>query len=173
MSYVDAPSTKLLATHCVICCRPLREAKSVEWGMGPKCREGLEPESDISEAVRVEANRIIASAAQLVMAKQPGLAPMISRLKELGLPKVAERIAETHLRIQVKEVDGKLLVKVPFKEGFSQVLRQTGVLARWDRDVRMYDMPSDKSTKEKLWTVMKKFFLGEEGYSRLGVFSVA
>ena len=37
--YEDAVSTKLLATHCCMCNRPLRDARSVELGIGPICEE--------------------------------------------------------------------------------------------------------------------------------------
>lgn len=39
MTYENAPSTKLLATHCACCGRALRDAKSVERGVGPDCAE--------------------------------------------------------------------------------------------------------------------------------------
>lgn len=39
MTYEAAPSTRLLATHCAICNRPLRDAESVERGIGPDCAE--------------------------------------------------------------------------------------------------------------------------------------
>lgn len=38
-SYENAPSTTLLATHCALCGRPLRDADSVERGVGPDCAE--------------------------------------------------------------------------------------------------------------------------------------
>lgn len=38
-TYENAPSTKMLATHCCACGRALRDAVSVEAGMGPDCRE--------------------------------------------------------------------------------------------------------------------------------------
>ena len=38
-TYESAPSTILLATHCACCNRPLRDAVSVEAGMGPDCRD--------------------------------------------------------------------------------------------------------------------------------------
>jgi uncharacterized protein DUF6011 len=38
MSYENAPGTKLLATLCACCARPLLDAASVEAGMGPHCR---------------------------------------------------------------------------------------------------------------------------------------
>ena len=34
MSYLDAPSTALLATHCAVCGRSLRDAMSVQLGIG-------------------------------------------------------------------------------------------------------------------------------------------
>lgn len=37
MSYLAAASTKMLATHCVCCGRALRDAASVERGVGPDC----------------------------------------------------------------------------------------------------------------------------------------
>lgn len=39
MTYENAPSTKLLATHCACCGRALRDAVSVERGVGPDCAE--------------------------------------------------------------------------------------------------------------------------------------
>lgn len=39
MGYENAPATKLLATHCCCCARPLVDAKSVELGIGPECRK--------------------------------------------------------------------------------------------------------------------------------------
>lgn len=39
MSYETAPSTVLLASCCAICGRALRDAVSVEAGIGPDCRE--------------------------------------------------------------------------------------------------------------------------------------
>ncbi len=38
-TYVNAPATALVATHCCACGRPLLDARSVECGMGPTCRE--------------------------------------------------------------------------------------------------------------------------------------
>jgi len=37
----NAVSTKLLATHCAICGRPLRDPESIERGIGPDCNEKL------------------------------------------------------------------------------------------------------------------------------------
>ena len=50
MSYENAPATRMLATHCAACGRPLVDATSVETGMGPVCREryGYDARSEIT-----------------------------------------------------------------------------------------------------------------------------
>jgi len=39
MTYENAPATKLVATHCACCARPLVDAESLSWGIGPVCRK--------------------------------------------------------------------------------------------------------------------------------------
>jgi len=39
MSYETAPVTRLVATHCCMCGKPLCDAKSLELGIGPICRK--------------------------------------------------------------------------------------------------------------------------------------
>lgn len=48
MGYEQAFSTKLLATHCAYCGRPLRDADSVENGMGPVCRARVGVNPDVA-----------------------------------------------------------------------------------------------------------------------------
>ena len=59
MSYVNAPATKMLATHCCVCHRPLLDAKSVELGIGPDCLKRHGFNIDVPEVDRVEANFIV------------------------------------------------------------------------------------------------------------------
>lgn len=54
MGYEQAPSTKLLAVRCCYCGRPLRDADSVECGMGPVCR------SRVGDVPDVEPNWLLA-----------------------------------------------------------------------------------------------------------------
>ena len=62
-NYENAPSTALLATNCLACNRPLRDAASVEAGIGPICREKYGYDS-IAEDVRIKANALIHEAAR-------------------------------------------------------------------------------------------------------------
>jgi SWI/SNF-related matrix-associated actin-dependent regulator 1 of chromatin subfamily A len=58
MSYMDEGGTKLLATHCLRCGKPLRDPTSVELGLGPDCAEivgfghefHVEPDDEALEA---------------------------------------------------------------------------------------------------------------------------
>ncbi len=47
--YEDAVSTKLLATHCCMCNRPLRDARSVEFGIGPICEAKFGTSAEVGE----------------------------------------------------------------------------------------------------------------------------
>lgn len=53
----NALSTKLLATHCVFCGRPLRDPQSVERGWGPECGEKFWMPESLPTALNVEAAR--------------------------------------------------------------------------------------------------------------------
>lgn len=93
MSYEFAPSTIMLATRCAVCRRALRDAKSVEVGMGPDCRQkhGYTEIEDASEEARTAANAIIHRAACYVRDEQV-VAECCSALRLLGFVKVADRI---------------------------------------------------------------------------------
>lgn len=47
--YEDAVSTKLLATHCCMCNRPLCDARSVELGIGPICEKNFGTRAEVSD----------------------------------------------------------------------------------------------------------------------------
>lgn len=64
MSYEHAASTKLLATHCAYCGRPLRDADSVEMGMGPICRSRVGVNPDVASDW-LNAQRFFPTAAQV------------------------------------------------------------------------------------------------------------
>ena len=59
MSYEDLTTTKIVATQCVACGRPLLDAQSVATGMGPTCRAKYNYTDSITEEAREEANKLI------------------------------------------------------------------------------------------------------------------
>jgi hypothetical protein len=96
MSYVNAPSTKMLATHCAICSRPLRDAQSVEVGIGPICRERVAAMDKLSEDTRVAVNKFLYEIALLI--STPGgfdhrrLMMLMLCLQRLGAVQIAQKV---------------------------------------------------------------------------------
>lgn len=123
MSYLSAPATDLVATHCCVCNRRLLHAESVERGMGPDCRARYMPaaEGAASEAT-AEANQIVYRLALVISGavapSQPGAAAArggssiraelaaqcptgatyLERLRELGFPVLASKLEDAWLR---------------------------------------------------------------------------
>ena len=57
MSYESAPATRMIATDCACCGRPLLDSDSVELGIGPICRKRHGYFDAIDPDFRQEANR--------------------------------------------------------------------------------------------------------------------
>lgn len=93
MSYENAPSTKMLATHCAICNRPLRDAISVEIGIGPVCRDthGYNAEMDELADCREAANVIVHKIAAMRDDEQVR-ADGCAALRIMGFKKLPDRI---------------------------------------------------------------------------------
>lgn len=71
-NYTNAPACKLLATHCCACNTPLLDAKSIEIGMGPDCRQRLMGKKlPVTEEARKEANKIVHQLALLISGYKP------------------------------------------------------------------------------------------------------
>lgn len=91
-TYENAPATKLLATNCACCGRALVDAKSVECGIGPDCREKYGVDVDVTEAAREEANQIVFQLAKKGMTRAEAR-PLFDRLNALGFVVLAARVA--------------------------------------------------------------------------------
>lgn len=126
MSYENATATKLLATNCVCCGRPLVDALSVELGMGPECRKDYD--AGMADESRKKANEIVHAAA--VMAQKGHVERVVEYTKELeslGFSKLAGKVgrrfkgvAERRVKADIvieKADNGMLKVKTPFRRG--------------------------------------------------------
>ena len=124
-SYTNAPACQMLATHCCACGRPLVDAISVSMGIGPECRGGNN--GGISVEQQDAANKITYLAA---IAAQEGKVEEVRQhansLRELGLPVLAEKVAERFVnaernaKIKITEHQGMLKVVTPFRRGDKQ-----------------------------------------------------
>lgn len=179
MGYEEAPSTKMLFQHCLVCGRPLRDAVSVESGVGPKCREriGMVVDGELSPE-RQACNKLIHEASVCVLENRPSdLFEIIRQIHQLSFSKVAEVISERFVPITITEVDHAIFglsyaVKVPFKENFGYCLRQACSGVNWVKEDRLYYISRTPQNKMAIWRCLLSHFTGQPGYSKTGLFKV-
>jgi hypothetical protein len=165
--YENAPATKLLATHCVCCNRPLVDAVSVELGIGPDCRAkyGF---SEGPEANRVEANAIVHKIACAPTSDETRA--LIPTLQALGFVKLANKIASKIADIHVSLENGRLIVKAPYEPNAVRILASVQG-RRWDKDNKANTYP--ENARYALWRALKQAYPGRVGVGPQGFFKVA
>lgn len=180
-NYETAPATRLLATKCAVCGRPLVDAQSVEVGVGPECRKrnGLEQENPN----RDEANRIVHRLA--LFRSQHELAPpaeavveMLGQLVKLGYVKLSGVLAErlASIVITVHQNESLLLrVSLPFKQTSAAKLGAV----RWARQgYRVWETGHTMRwfvqswAKQDLWKLLREEYPGMLGVGPLGPFAI-
>lgn len=174
MSYTAAPATKLLATHCCSCGRPLVDSISVNLGIGPECRKGWD--AGISTAQKDKANVLTREAA---VACQQGrierVLEIADEIDSIGLEILGDKIrrrfvnAERNAKIKIVETDGMLIVSTPYK-------RKGDFVAAW-RSIPGRRFVNGKNqipvaAKQQLWGLLKRFFPGDFGNGPQGLFRI-
>lgn len=174
MSYESAPATKLLATQCAICGRPLLDAVSVEVGIGPVCREkyGYDYIHQIPEELRAEANRLI----YLVAAKQDGqeVFNACAQLYAMGFAGVVQAIMARigQILISVTPDDhthgaGRLAVRSPYNPKAVERFRDVPG-RRWSKEEKLNTFP--QASKVDVMTVLQDVYPGAIGFGPKGPF---
>lgn len=172
--YENAPATKLLATNCCACGRPLVEAESIESGMGPDCRKKYMGRSEgSSPEARVEANQLVHKIALAVSSGAVGetLAgdASIARIRELGFHKLADKLTKVWVKIQIEETDGVIAVVTPYlDEAVAAAQRIPG--RRWDGAAKRNTFPA--SSKPAVWAMLVRYYPGLAGIGPSGPFVV-
>lgn len=168
MSYENAPATKMLATHCAICGRPLLDAKSVEIGIGPTCREkyGYSALKDMTEETRAEANKLIHTIA--LDQDGPAVIPSITRLMELGVVEVVKAIIDRVAVVKIAQAqDGTYAVKAPYSEQAIAAMKQIQG-RRWDKDTKTNRFPA--ASKQALFVMLCEAYPNAMGCGPKGMF---
>jgi hypothetical protein len=176
MSYENAPSTQLLATHCAVCGRPLRDAVSIETGVGPKCREkygyseaqgqadfskALPLAEDVANAVKAIQEGDAHKAANVLIyhiaahQQGPTVARWTAAVAALGYTKMAEIVANRIGAVRVLPEGDVLLVTAPYSEEFNNRIRSIRG-QRWDRERSVRIIPV--TARQQLWSIMKQVF---------------
>lgn len=166
-TYENAPATSMIATQCAVCARPLLDAKSVEIGMGPTCRErhGYDDEvAHLPESQRLLANAIVHD----IAARQHDdsvRAAGCATLRVLGFARLAERIlfrgksapAARVLTLRVSSRGTGWYLSAPYNPAATVALR--GIPGRrWDADRKENFIPS--SGRAALWAMLREHYAG-------------
>jgi hypothetical protein len=179
VSYTNAPATKLVATACLICRRPLLDAKSVETGIGPVCRERsgfdadpslppkpyqplgvLDPDRSVQARVdsgnhRGAANALVNFAARTNDKELAARAAV--QVGRLGYVRLSQAVLEGLSDILIRLDDGAFLVKASSSDSrWRWVVEQMG--GSFDRKTKLFSVPA--ASKRRLWGALKRFHKG-------------
>lgn len=168
MSYEDAPSTQLVATHCAVCNRPLVDAVSVETGIGPDCRARYGYDVQAEPEARQAANKLVHDLAAGAF-EGAALVGVLNDLRALGFAKLSGRIAYKKAVIAIEEGPGGLWVRTPYRpESVPSFRRIPG--RHWDGERKVNIIPETR--KADLWQVLRAHFAGALAVGPKGAFLV-
>lgn len=198
MSYENAPATILLATHCCICGRPLLDADSVEIGIGPTCRKGIEADTApdwaatseqlalwVAEAPQDDQRRVMFEQAleaqgddhkfsnvlTRYIAAARGKSPvghLVFAIRLMGRSRLADALASRLYEIRLRTDDSGYLVKSPYSDTFKLEMRRIG--GRWEKEGKFYRVPA--TSKAALFTALKASYAGQRAFGPRGEFSL-
>lgn len=172
MSYENAPATKMLATHCAVCGRPLVDSVSVETGIGPDCREKHGYNIEVDPDARTEANKLVHA---IAVGKDVGMTLLhILSLRVYGFNKLADIILDRKTKIVVEDRGaGCIAIKAPYSETFTQALKTSTPWRKWDGVNKVWVLTANEKVRKTIWKAMKREFPGVLGVGPKGPFAVA
>lgn len=197
MNYTDAPACKLLATHCACCGRPLLDAKSVEFGIGPDCRQNygfddvpnkpdwfagktiaanyepaLLPSIESWTDARIACNKLV----HLFALDVVGRKWVPEAVFALGYVKLSEKLAERGGRVEVKAIpEGSTTptefhVRTPYNPSFGS----RAVPGMWfnKRGTPKKHWVVPARSRVQLWAALRQNFAGMTLVSAQGVSTI-
>jgi len=169
--YENAPATRMLATSCAVCGRPLVDSISVETGIGPECRKKHGYAVDVSEDARTEGNAIVYAIAAGAHTG-PALAGALARLRAIGFDRLADTIARRRGEIEITASDdgARLIVRAPYCERAAGAWRAIPG-RRWDPEAKANTVPV--TSRGALWALLRAFWPGSLALGPRGPFVVA
>ena len=104
-SYLNDPNTRRLATRCCMCGRSLRDAKSVEIGIGPVCRSRGEFGTlydALTPRKQKNVNRLIHAAGVACEDNDPKeVLALADKIEKRGFTQVAEKVRSRFIKIRI------------------------------------------------------------------------
>ena len=184
--YENAPATKLLATNCCACGKPLVDAKSVEVGMGPVCRKKYGYDTDVGEYERKAANVLIHKLAVAVSGGNVDLESLKCAivLRELGFAKIADIFVHRGAGVVIEEREiedqPRYVVRTPFSPEFNQAswmpgrfgLKFPAALSGSKRKVFHWVFPRTPVARRRIFNALLTCFLGALAVGPQGPFEI-
>ena len=105
MTYQTDPNTRRLATRCCICGKALRDAKSVEMGIGPTCRSRhgfADVYAALTERQRKNVNKLIHAAG--VACEQDDIETILKladKIEKRGFDQVADKVRNRFVTLRI------------------------------------------------------------------------
>jgi hypothetical protein len=174
MGYEDAAATKIMATHCCACGKPLVDAKSVETGMGPVCRKKYGYDMDVPEKVRALANKLVYRLACDVSQDTVTMESMdvASQLSDLGFTKIADifRARLVPVAVTIDTIDGeeRYVVRTPYNPAYNYDawtntrvgVKIPGAFAATKKKVFHWTYAKDEYARKRIFDALVKHFEG-------------
>lgn len=175
MSYETAPATQMLATHCLVCRKPLVDAASVEAGMGPDCRKKHGYNVNVDPEDRADANRIVHKLAAQGDALEPqALQDGVTSLQLLGFEMLASVIVKRRVPVRIELNGGEYSVIAPYNAEFVHALKtavqRAGHRASWVASEKAWHVPAE--AKPALLWALRTHYLGSLGMGPKGAFRI-
>ena len=184
-SYLNDPATHMLNTQCIVCSTPLRDAKSVELGIGPVCRAKNGFGKEIAAADRIVANRKIREAATAKYHDDiERVFELANDIEALGLDQLAQIIRLRFITVQLIDVDdgwfdlhtpydgdflGAMKAKVPWNQ--REAVRDPEKLNRNGKP-KFKHWRIAQGSKRALLGVLARFWPGTRAMGGKGVFVI-
>ncbi len=198
-SYLNDPATAMIAVNCACCSQPLRDAVSVETGMGPVCRakHGFnKPDSDVElvavaatlasilspedyatmvagvSSAREAANKLVHRIACRGLGVE--VATLILALAELGFVKLAGIMTKRSAAITITRTETTVEIVAPYSEAFNELVRKIPT-RRWVKNEGKKggrNVVSSAQAKAVL-AALTKAFPGETVSGPKGLFKLA
>lgn len=162
--YEALASTQMLATHCAVCHRALRDALSIERGIGPDCAEKYGyAEVQVTEEARVRANYLIYLIGDLRMG--PSAIEAAQELRVLGFEKLADILLARLVPLRLERLTddrGKPITLRFFNEYDPAVTeRLKHVPGRWFNGAETANEFPYSSAKA-LWAALRELYPGKK-----------
>lgn len=194
MNYENAPATKLIATHCACCGRPLVDAVSVEAGIGPDCREKHgygEAQGDPNwDAALVYVSNVAVDGCEADLGLPAGDAhkaanwlthkiaieqtgPRVlgytNAIRALGYSKLAARLEKRLAKVHIESANGRFVVHTPYNPDAIEAFRKING-RKWEKESKAWSFPAE--FKKAVWEILCGYFAGSVGMGPKGLFQI-